>query len=191
MGRKRLIAGFTFVVAAIGIGLAGSLASACTILPAGTLNQAYGPPGKAVLFTGSTWDASLGPVQLRWNALNGPVLAQVAPEATGMIPPTQLTVPANAEAGFHTIVATQGQGTANAVRFPFQVTASKGAFAPPPQVLLPGGSAAPAPSNVGVGMIALLASLGLAGLLLLGAGTASLLRSYRRLPVAVNGKRNR
>lgn len=177
--RRMVVAG---AVAAGALVMVAAAAFACTALPTGTLNQLTGAPGSSVQFSGTIWEPALGPIDVRWNSLNGPILAQVTPNAQSNLGPVSITVPANAAPGYYFLAVAPDRAPAGTttVRVPFQVTGAAPASGPQPRVLLP--STAPASSHAGVGALALLAAMGLAGLGLFGVGGVSLARSARRAP---------
>src|SRR5260370_6913401 len=95
---------------AIGVGLTIGLGTAwaCTNLATLNLSNAAGQPGQSITVTGSSFKAVASgpgaPVVLHWNAVAGPVLATVAPDATGNIS-AQVVIP-QAEPGYYVLVAT-------------------------------------------------------------------------------------
>lgn len=108
------------VCAATGLGtvlVAASGAFACASLAAIEINPSVVRPGQEVAWKG-TFFARDEPVQVRWNALDGPVLATgVPPSADNGLHGNwrfvegKLTIPADARPGTYVVVATQ-----NAVR---------------------------------------------------------------------------
>ena len=188
----------------LGIGLAGVISMsvagvlACTSLATLNVGQAQAAPGTDVQVTGSsfqTTDKGASAVSVRWNAVDGPVLASVVPDASGAISAT-ITVPANLQAGDYILVATQNDKTGQPAfgtpaRLAFEVTGSGAAAAAPAPATQ---SAAPiaASNGLGVGSATLLALGGLAllGLLLFVVGAATFLGTFRRSP-AVSAVRKR
>ena len=183
---------------AVGAGLAlGALvgvqvvaALACTSIATLNLNQTSGAAGTNLTVTGSSFAtiASGGTaVSIRWNGVEGPVLAQVTPDASGSIS-AAVTVPANVEPGYYIITATQNgkDGTAafgTPARLAFQVlgpNATSAAQQPGAQPV----AQAPTGSGFGIGAstAVLLGALGVAGLLLFLLGAATFVGSFRRLP---------
>jgi len=47
------------------------------------------------------------PVAIHVNGANGPILATVAPDSSGAIPATAITIPADVQPGYYAIVAVQ------------------------------------------------------------------------------------
>lgn len=181
----------------LGIGIAGVIGMAvtavlaCTSLATLNVSQPTGATGTDVNVTGSSFqtaDRGASAVSIRWNAIDGPVLAQVAPDASGSITAT-ITVPANLQPGDYILVATQTDKTGQPAfgtpaRLAFEVTGS-GTAAPAVQTV--NQAAAPvATSNglgVGAGTLAVLAGLGVLGILLFIVGAATFIGTYRRSPV--------
>jgi hypothetical protein len=108
-----------------------------------------------------------------------------------MLRPTTIRVPAGAEPGYHYLAATDNTFASSTARTAFQVTGTNGAGAPGPQAVLATPAATSNPSTVGVGVLALLAAMGGAGLLISGVGAVSLVRSLRRTPQVRVGARRR
>lgn len=172
----------------IGVGQA----FACTSIATLNLNQPQGPVGSALTVTGSSFStlaSGASAVSIRWNGVDGPVLAQVAPDPSGSISAT-IQVPQNVEPGYYIVTATQTEkGGGNAfgtpARIAFQVTGPQGATSSQQGSAQ---TAAAAPSNnglgIGAGTIALLAALGVLGLALFVLGAASFVGSYRKVPAA-------
>ncbi len=188
--RAKMVVGMV-AMAVVGV-VAGAAAFACTVLPAVNISQPYGAAGTAVSLTGSSWVAEKGPVDVRWNSLNGPVLAEVTPDASGVIGPVTIQVPASSEPGYYALIGTRAQNPnqSESARAVFQVTGANGAVARPPQVALPGGAPVSSPSGLSVGLIGLLAATGVAGLGLFTFGAATFARSRRvRAPVRQTSRR--
>lgn len=177
----------------LGVALAtlGSVAYACTNLATLNLSSSAGRAGEEVTITGSSFRVATkgpsNPVQLHWNAVEGPVLAEVVPDSAGNISAT-ITVP-EGQPGYYVLVATQR--TADGVdeygtpaRAAFQIVGPAGA---------PGAQQPPAqtPATVGTdpsstGIIVITAALGVLGLALFGAGFIAFVRqpSARKVPAA-------
>lgn len=178
---------------------------ACTSLSTLNLSQASGAPGSNTNITGSSFGSVAdgnSAVTLHWNSVSGPVLATgIVPDASGAIGPVSVTIPgANSMGGMiggtgsvspgsYAIVATQtgSDGTpvfGTPARAAFQVTGTgSGVSAQPPAA--PSASAINgSTAGLGAGLVALLAVLGVGGLLLFGLGAATLVGSYRRSPSA-------
>lgn len=85
--------------------LAGAAAWACVSGPAINLSTVNAKPGDQVTVTGTNFSKS-DPVTVRWNALDGPVLATFAPPNSGNVSGV-ITVPADAKAGNYVLILTQ------------------------------------------------------------------------------------
>ncbi|HEX9548675.1 MAG TPA: hypothetical protein VF942_15140 [Acidimicrobiales bacterium] len=174
---------------AVGVVLTVALGTAwaCTNLATLNLSNAAGAPGQSITVTGSSFkvvaSGPAAPVVLHWNAVAGPALATVNPDATGNIS-AQVVIP-QAEPGYYVLVATQSVNGADAYGTP-----ARAAF----EIVRPGerpvlgpnagqsaGVAATSTSNTGV--IALTVALGVVGLVLFGAGATAFARQARRRAV--------
>lgn len=109
-GRQALLACVGVALAAIA---GASTAWACASLAALDLATPTAGPGEVVAFKGTFFNKD-NPVEIRWNALDGPVLTTVTPDtfATGLhgnwrFANGSFTVPADARPGSYLIVATQ------------------------------------------------------------------------------------
>ncbi len=180
----------------LGIGAAAALAItistvlACTSLATLNTSQPTGATGTDINVTGSsfqTTDKGASAVSIRWNAIDGPVLAQVAPDASGSIAAT-IKIPANLQPGDYIIVATQSDKTGQPAfgtpaRLAFEVTGT-GTAAPAVQPAAQ--AAAPSATSNGLGVstgtLAVLIGLGVLGLLLFLVGAATFVGTYRRSP---------
>jgi hypothetical protein len=179
------------VVAAAGLVWAGSAAYACTTLPSINLSQAYGTAGSGLQLSGTSWGRAAGVISVHWDGLTGPLLATVTSDDQGVLGPVSLTVPAGAAPGYHVIVTTgQPKALAAVARAEFQVVGSAGAPGAAPGALLPA-SSPPVQRGAGAATLALLLGLGASGVGLFGAGTVSLIRSSRRVPVTAVPLRRR
>ena len=177
-------------VVSAAVALAGVAAFACTNLATLNVSRAAGNPGDVVAVTGSSFavakeGAAPSPVQLRWNGMAGPVLAEAVPDTAGNISAT-FSVP-EAKPGQHVLEATQldAEGEpefGTPARASFQVLGPSGAAAPPVSEQ-PAGTGSE-PSSAGVA--ALMVTLGVLGLGLFALGAASFARELRRreLPAA-------
>lgn len=99
----------TFVGAVAFAMLTAVSAWACTNLATLNLSESAVTPGQSIQVTGSSFrTAERGgqDVVFRWNTLDGEVLAQAAPDATGQVV-ASVTVPADAEPGYYAMIATQ------------------------------------------------------------------------------------
>ena len=185
--------------------VAGAAAAAGALLP---VSAAWAPHVAQLQVTPTTFKAGdtvsvfgprgfgqTNPVEVRWDAVDGPVLGSFKTVETGfaMWGPGQVTIPADAKPGVHTLWATQkleeseklirGMPTRTLV----QVLNADGS-APAlgidltPQVeTRPTGLVEDKP--VGTGAL-LLVGLGVAGLAMFAAGAAALMSSRRRGPEA-------
>ena len=179
MGTKKALARVLGLVVASGMTFAAA-AYACTALATLNLSAPAGTAGSTVAVTGAAFATAAGssPVALRWGKADGPVLAQATPDRAGNIS-ANVTVPADAKAGYHVIVATQTgpRGAAapgTPARAAFEVVGPGGQRATP-------GAAAPAGSEgTPVGAVVVTALLGVAGLALFGGGVATIFRGRRR-----------
>ncbi len=181
-------------VAGAGMLIGATAVFACSSLSTLNLSQASGVPGSNINITGSSFGSvshGSSPVTLHWNAVDGTVLAtNIVPDASGAIGPVAVTIPAGTSSstitpGFYTIVATQNGSDGKAefgtpARASFQVTGAAGGTAAQPAVGPTASSLNASTSGLGAGVIALLAALGVAGLLLFGLGAATFVGSYRR-----------
>jgi hypothetical protein len=100
--RRWAIGGLSAVGAVL---LAGAAAWACVSGPNINLSTVNAKPGQEVNVNGTNFTKS-DPVQVRWNALDGPVLAQLEPPKSGAVTGT-VTVPADAKAGNYVLIFTQ------------------------------------------------------------------------------------
>lgn len=101
--------GFLSVGAAAILMLTAVSAWACTNLATLNLSQSAVTPGEAVTVTGtsfSTVEKGGQPVQFHWSSPEGDLLAEVAPDATGLVV-ASVTIPPDAQPGFYAMVATQ------------------------------------------------------------------------------------
>ena len=169
--------------------VAGAAAFACTNLATLNLSNATGNVGDPLTVTGSSFrvprDAGpISPVQLRWNGVDGQVLAEVTPDRAGNIA-ASFTVP-QGQPGYYVIAATQrnAQGVdeyGTPARASFQILGAGGE-----SVVQQPGTQAPTgvtsePSSTGI--IALTVGLGALGLALFGAGFTAFVRQARRREV--------
>ena len=186
MAARRTVGVLGAVVLAI-LTLTGAAAYACTNLATLNLSSGAGKPGETVTVTGSSYrmpaDAPNG-VLIRWNGLDGPVLAEARPDRVGNITAT-FTVPEAAPDNYVVVaVLRNGRGvdtSGTPARAQFQILGDAGR--PVPQA-----PSAPAPVATGgegssAGPIALLVVLGVSGLGLFGAGFIAVARQARRREV--------
>jgi hypothetical protein len=97
--------------------------------PAINLSTVNAKPGQDIQVTGTNFSKN-DPVTVRWNALDGPILATFAPPTGGAISGT-VTVPADAKAGSYVLILSQsspnGQLSQLPVRALLTVTPDGGA----------------------------------------------------------------
>ncbi|MGH9284171.1 MAG: hypothetical protein ACRD0M_00645 [Acidimicrobiales bacterium] len=173
---------------AVGIGLVvfmvlGAVAAACTNLATLNLSSPTGRAGDTLTITGSSFRMPTGVdtgIVIRWNALDGAVLAEARPDRAGNFA-TTITVP-QATPDTYVVLAVlkdaRGNDTSGTpARASFQVLGGAGKPAP---------AAPPAPLPLSAGAesssaapLALLLGLGVVGLGLFGAGFAAFLRQAR------------
>jgi len=185
MKGRSLLVGLGAVGVALTIGL--GTAWACTNLATLNLSNAAGQPGQSITVTGSSFkvvaNGPAAPVVLHWNAVAGPVLATVVPDATGNIS-AQVVIP-QAEPGYYVLVATQVVGGTDAYGTParaaFEIVAPGQRPALGPNAGQTAGVPTTSTSNTGV--IALTVALGVLGLALFGAGATAFARQARRRAV--------
>ena len=172
----------------------GAAAFACTNLATLNLSSTAGKAGDVVTVTGSSFavgrgDAPTLPVQLRWNGVDGMVLAEATPDRAGNISAT-FTVPEGMP-GYYVLVATQKDARGidtygTPARASYQILGPNGQ-----SVVTPSASAAAAtlpsePSSTGI--IALTAALGLVGLGLFAAGFVAFVRQTRATAAAATAR---
>jgi hypothetical protein len=186
--RKRMTVLSALVVAATAFSAAAAFA--CTNLATLNLSSGTGKPGDTITVTGSSFrmprEAPTG-VQIRWNGVDGPVLAETRPDRVGNISAT-FTVP-EAPPDNYVIVAVlrdaRGADTSG--------TPARAQF----QILGPGNRTVAAPltepappvaagESSSTGLIALTVALGVGGLALFAAGFVAFARQarVRRVPTA-------
>ena len=161
---------FAFLLMAIFVGIAAG-ASACTNISTLNISDSSGRPGDRVLVTGTSFGNSSPtgrrtatplPVRVRWNAVEGPTLAELAPDAAGNIS-ASITIP-DASPGRYVIFAVQQDADGyhmygTPARIAYEVLTPDGRSAPPTEAAAvspsAGGSAASLP-----GALVVLGSLG-------------------------------
>lgn len=169
----------------------GATAYACTNLAALNLSTPTGKVGDSLTVTGSSFQAAKAgaaplPVVFRWNALEGPVVAQALPDAAGNVS-ANFSIP-EGQPGYYVVVARQ-QDDKGKDQFG---TPARASF----QVLVPGGQpvaqpAAPrtplatAPASSSSGMLALTVGVGVLGLVLFAAAFKAFVGQSRRRDVPV------
>ena len=176
------------LVAAAAVVVASATAWACVSGPAVNLSTVQAKPGDQVVVTGTGF-RSLDPVQIRFNALDGPVLAELPKPENQAINAT-ITVPPGTAPGNYVLIVTQsrnGHLTLSPIRAVLSVVGPSGQTpllgADPlvdqsPRV----SSLARTDTSVSSGTLALIA-LGVGGIGMFAAGIAAV-ASSRRWPGA-------
>ncbi len=177
--------------------VAGAAAFACTNLATLNLSASSGKTGDVITVTGSSYRMPSGVttgVQLRWNALDGPVLAEVTPDKVGNIS-ASVTIPQAAPDNY-VIVAmlrdAKGADTSGTPsRAQFQVVGGAGSAAPSP-VIAQQTPAAGASGSSSSAPLALLVGFGVLGLVLFGSGIVAAARATRTstAPAAAPARRD-
>lgn len=174
-------------LAAMSVLVLAAAAYACTALATLNLSAPSGPVGTNVVAKGAAFSTAPGasPVVLHLDRADGPVLGQATPDRAGNFS-VGFAVP-QTEAGHHAIVATQlnakGQmAYGTPARTSFQVVGPGAQAGARPPTAAP--SSEPATSGSSVPALALTAALGLIGLVLLAAGSASFFQARREGPAA-------
>lgn len=169
--RALVTAGLSAGLAVVLAGVAWACTAQPSILSVGPMSSA---PNTEVTVTGRA--VAAGPVEVRWNALDGPMLAKVGADARGDFV-TTITVP-NARPGVYSIIAVaQNTGVA---RMAFEVTpsssgAEEAARAPRPAWAVGPVTPRSSPSSPGLAVGSALLAAGLVTLFA-GAATASVQR---------------
>lgn len=125
MNVRRLAAGA--LVGAATLVVAGSAAWACVSGPVVNLSTVSAKPGDQVTITGTGFRQA-DPVQVRWNALDGPVLAEMAKPDNQTINAT-FTVPQGTVPGSYVVVVGQsrdGKTTLSPIRAVLSVVGPSG-----------------------------------------------------------------
>lgn len=186
--RKRALAGA--IGAAVSV-VVGAAAFACTNLATLNLSSTAGKAGDTVTVTGSSFavgrgDAPTIPVQLRWNGVDGVVLAETTPDRAGNISAT-FKVPEGMP-GYYVLVATQKDAKGvdtygTPARASYQILGPNGQSVVTPPASAAAATVADAPSSSGI--IALTVGLGVLGLALFGAGFVAFVRQTRAAAAGV------
>jgi len=174
-----------------GVALVGSSAAAfaCTNLAMLNLSSATGKAGDTVTVTGSSFrmpaNVTTG-IQVKWNGVDGAVLNEVRPDRAGNFS-TTITVP-ESQPGYYVITAVlrdargiDVSGTPARAQFQVLGGAAKPVPAPAAAQLSSGATGSSAGSAVPG---ALVAGLGVLGLVLFGAGFVAAARIRRPVPAA-------
>ena len=125
--RRWAIGGLT--TAAAGVFMAAA-AWACVSGPVVNLSTINAKAGQEVTVTGTGFRATTDQVVVRWNALDGPIVATQAPPITGGNLNATFTVPEGTTAGSYVVVVTQtkddGSITLSPIRAVMNVTGESG-----------------------------------------------------------------
>ena len=183
-----------FGAVAAAIVFVGAAAFACTNLATLNLSSTAGKAGDVVTVTGSSFavgrgDAPTFPVQLRWNGVNGAVLAETVPDKAGNISAT-FTVPEGAP-GYYVLVATQKDARGvdtygTPARASYQILGPNGQSVVAPPAASAAAAVPSEPSSTGI--IALTVGLGVLGLGLFGAGFVAFVRQTRATTAAATAR---
>lgn len=184
------------IAAAIGFGallIPAAFAWACLPVASIHASPATAQGGQQINVTGSEFYGS-NPVQIHFNAIDGPVLATFTPDANGSFAGA-VTIPSDAPVGPAVLIATEAAATATGptggsspgvpTRTVVQIVGAGGST---PLAVAPSGAARPSgvltsSSSVGVGAL-LLVGFGVLGVALFLAGGVALLADRRRTAAA-------
>lgn len=179
----------TVLFAVFALLLLGAMGAwACTNLATLNLSESAGQPGTTIDITGSSFSTAdeAQAVEIRWGGPEGEVLAEAEPDSTGAIE-ADVTIPEDAEPGYHVLVATQMQEGDDGELSPAYGTPARASFlignvTEPAEISEPAGVPAAATPEAGAptSLIALTVVLALAGLGLFGAGLGLFVRETRR-----------
>jgi hypothetical protein len=172
VGRRRLRSGVALVAMGVAFLVPGALAWACIPLATLHVSPTHVRPGQEVTISGVTASerTSPAPVDVHLDAVDGPVLATLTPDAGGQVRGT-LTLPARLGGGPHQLVATQAGSPVNTPAAVLQVVPADGPARPWGATAARGPASPVHAGPTGAGL-AVLATLAAAGLGLLGAGVA-------------------
>jgi hypothetical protein len=183
-----------FAAIAAGTVFVGAAAFACTNLATLNLSSTAGKAGDVVTVTGSSFavgrgDAPTLPVQLRWNGVDGMVLAETVPDRAGNISAT-FTVP-EGQPGYYVLVATQRDARGvdtygTPARASYQILGPNGQSVVAPPANAAAAAVPSEPSSAGI--IALTVGLGVLGLALFGAGFIAFVRQTRATAAAATAR---
>ncbi len=183
MRARKWIAGAAGVVAGVTVVAAG--AWACVSGPAVNLATSSARPGQEVQFTGTNFRQPQ-PVTVRWNALDGPVLA-VAGAPQNQTISGSVTVPGDAKAGNYVLIFSQAREDGKLTQLPIRalltVVPEGGALPVMGEQLSPPASDRPVglatTDNSVSGATLALVGLGVAGVGMFVAGLAALFAGRR------------
>ena len=111
--RRWAIGGMSAVGAVV---VAGAAAWACVSGPAVNLSTINAKPGQEVTINGTNFSKA-DPVTVRWNSLDGPVLATLDKPASGIVT-GKFTVPADAKAGNYVVILSQSSSDGKLSQLP-------------------------------------------------------------------------
>ena len=176
-----------FALAATVLVAGGVTAFACTNLATAAVSAPNGQAGAPLTFTGSSFAAAEAgeapsPVVVHWGSADGPVLAELTPDARGAVSGS-ITVP-QADPGHFVIIATQVDAEGEPqfgtpARVPFEVLGANGESTPAPV-----SQAAPASPGSDSGGTSMVLVLGIVAACLFAGGLAAF-RQAPRGPSAV------
>ena len=184
---KRRITGLFGAASAIVV-LLGVAAYACVNLANLNLSSTSGRPGETLTITGSSFNTICicgpqvppTPVKIRWNGINGEVLAEMMPDKAGTVS-ASFRVP-DAAPGYYVIVATQHDETyhidaaGTPARATFEVLTANGQSVVGSGEL---GTAGPiTDESTSTGLIALTIAFGVLGLGLFAGGSMVVIRQF-------------
>ncbi len=182
MYARRFAAGAFASIAVLG--MAASAAWACVSGPVVNLSTVTAMPGEEVTVTGTGFRQA-HPVQIRWNALDGPIVAELARPENQLVNAT-FTVPAGTAPGNYVVIVSQtnnGGASLSPIRAVLNVVGPSGQApvlgADPTSDAsdrIPG--LVQSSNDVSTGTLALVA-LGVAGIGMFAAGVAALASSRR------------
>ena len=157
---------FAFLVmASVVVTAAGAFA--CTNISTLNISDSSGRPGDRVLVTGTSFGNSSPtgrrtatplPVRVRWNAVEGPTLAELAPDTAGNIS-ASITIP-DASPGRYVIFAVQQDADGyhmygTPARIAYEVLTPDGRSAPPTEATAVSPSAGGSAANLPVALVVL------------------------------------
>jgi FtsP/CotA-like multicopper oxidase with cupredoxin domain len=167
--------------------VASAAAWACVSGPSINLSTINAKPGQEVTLTGTNWTKP-DPVQVRWNSLDGPIVATLDKPTSGAIQGT-FNVPADAKAGNYVLIVSQtsadGKLSQMPVRALLTVTPDGGAT---PVV---GGAVAAQQTGRPTGLVTNDSSISGASLALIGLGVAGVGMFVAGMAALFAGRRGR
>lgn len=184
MNVRRWAIGGMGAIAAVMV--ASAAAWACVSGPSVTLNPANAKPGETVTLTMRDFRKA-DPIHVRWNELNGPVLAQFEQNGSGSPFTGEITVPADAKPGNYVLILSQYAPDGKLSQMPVRALVTVvGANGSNPVL---GAAVSPTEANRPAGLVTndesvsaatlALAALGVAGVGMFIAGMAALLAGRR------------